>query len=417
LQDLQHLQAGHVVENPTEQEQDLFVKLQNTSRGVKTQSEQIPQLDESRPPSKTVRSKKREELCRKAKEGRDDEALAALGKARTNEKTAKTTEASAKAYEKWCENRKSKLAPWPLTVDKMNLFTGYLLLPAENRYKKPLAELEAAKAKNSNLGHAWVDPKGDFAKNKRALERDGVADDQSIPISLEGFRKLQPFIVSFKDLDVVLALLGAWFLCTRPDSFLSIKKESIKFAKDAKGVERATLKVTAAKGKSSFSHEPELEDLSCLKIKPLYFPNYIGKQKTVPVCPVAVFRALLKNALGATLSNFGSGQPGYQRWRNAFIHLFEQAGLPTDLKDGQEERYTLYCTRVGGVCTLLRAGLTTNVVSTLAMWESDQVKRYGKRVTLQPTCVQPVKFYNPRSFEDVYGNASEERQTKKRKLK
>ena len=62
----------------------------------------------------------------------------------------------------------------------------------------------------------------------------------------------------------------------------------------------------------------------------------------------------------------------------------------------------MHSTRVAAVC-YLRAGLTETVVKALADWTSDQVRRYGRRLILDPELVEPWPFYNPESGS--YGDA------------
>ena len=57
----------------------------------------------------------------------------------------------------------------------------------------------------------------------------------------------------------------------------------------------------------------------------------------------------------------------------------------------------MHSTRVAAVCYLLQAGLTEAVVKALADWTSDQVRRYGRRLILDPELVEPWPFYNPES--------------------
>ena len=64
--------------------------------------------------------------------------------------------------------------------------------------------------------------------------------------------------------------------------------------------------------------------------------------------------------------------------------------------------YTAHSSRVGGVCMLLRAGLAENIISNICNWESNMVKRYGKKLALQPTLVEAYKFYNPKSLKNSY---------------
>ena len=65
----------------------------------------------------------------------------------------------------------------------------------------------------------------------------------------------------------------------------------------------------------------------------------------------------------------------------------------------------MHSTRIAAVCYLLRAGLTDTVVKALADWTSDQVRRYGHRLILDPELVEPWAFYNPESGSYVDATA------------
>ena len=65
--------------------------------------------------------------------------------------------------------------------------------------------------------------------------------------------------------------------------------------------------------------------------------------------------------------------------------------------------------RVGGACTLLRAGLSETIVQKVGFWESpDMVGHYAKQMIHNPLCVEPFAFYNPRALEASYSSARSE---------
>ena len=57
----------------------------------------------------------------------------------------------------------------------------------------------------------------------------------------------------------------------------------------------------------------------------------------------------------------------------------------------------MHSTRVAAVCYHLRAGLTETVVKAFTDLTSDQVRRYGRRLILDPELVEPWPFYKPES--------------------
>jgi hypothetical protein len=311
-----------------------------------------------------------------------------------------TQRASAKAYEQWrAAHKPPTITPYPMTIDVMNLFCGHLLI---SDYKRPENELNAALAMNS-IDHTLDDPKGDVSLNLKAFERAGVATEQSLPVSLRDFKIFAENVTCLRDLDAFLATLGAWFLCARPDSFLSIDTKRVILSNN-----KVQIKITKAKGKHSFKHEPELEKLPQGEV--LKLENYDGSVKSIKLCPVAVFKTLKDRAVGDTISNFGSGTAGYAKWETAVRRLMKKCGHDDLALKADPERarfgYTLYMSRVGGVCTLLKAGLDPVIITTLAAWESDVISRYGAKVALQPDCVDGMRFFNPVSHANRYNSGS-----------
>ena len=64
--------------------------------------------------------------------------------------------------------------------------------------------------------------------------------------------------------------------------------------------------------------------------------------------------------------------------------LCTRARIPQHDPGRDRALFTAHSTRVAGVCYLLRGGVPEWVVSILANWSSDQVKRYANRLALDP---------------------------------
>ena len=93
--------------------------------------------------------------------------------------------------------------------------------------------------------------------------------------------------------------------------------------------------------------------------------------------------------------------------------LLERAGLQMDT-DGVTGWHG---PRVGVTCTLLAAGLCPNIVQAIGFWESpDMVTRYGRQYARDPSCVQPLAFYNPKSLRAQYTRESNEAPGKRRRV-
>ena len=79
--------------------------------------------------------------------------------------------------------------------------------------------------------------------------------------------------------------------------------------------------------------------------------------------------------------------------------------------------YTMHSTRVAAVSYLLKAGLANTIISVLCNWSSDQVRRYGWHLALDPGVAGQWPFYNPNSIAGAYagGGSGSEARGRKRK--
>ncbi|KAJ9457604.1 hypothetical protein DIPPA_59005 [Diplonema papillatum] len=65
--------------------------------------------------------------------------------------------------------------------------------------------------------------------------------------------------------------------------------------------------------------------------------------------------------------------------------------------------YGTHSARVGGCCTLLKAGMDPDQVVTMGDWaDAAMIRRYGEKVLRDPHCVQAVRFYCPVTLAHVY---------------
>ena len=83
--------------------------------------------------------------------------------------------------------------------------------------------------------------------------------------------------------------------------------------------------------------------------------------------------------------------------------LFTKAGIAQHEPGRDRKLFSMHSTRVAAVCYLLRAALTETVFKALADWTSDQVRRYRRRLILDPALVEPWPIYNLES--DSYVDA------------
>ena len=105
--------------------------------------------------------------------------------------------------------------------------------------------------------------------------------------------------------------------------------------------------------------------------------------RVIPLCPVDAFRLWRSRAVGAGPSRAaqcGADQALIRR----LSHLCTVAGIPQRDPGRNRNLFTAHSTRVAGVCYLLRAGVPEWVVSIVANWSLDQIKRYANRLALDP---------------------------------
>ena len=108
---------------------------------------------------------------------------------------------------------------------------------------------------------------------------------------------------------------------------------------------------------------------------------------------VEAFRLLRSRAVGAGAS--GAAQCGTDQTLIRHLScLCRKAKIRQHDPGRNRQLFTAHSTRVAAVCHLLKAGLSETVVSVLAHWLSQQVRRYGNRLILDPGLVQAFAFYN-----------------------
>jgi hypothetical protein len=124
---------------------------------------------------------------------------------------------------------------------------------------------------------------------------------------------------------------------------------------------------------------------------------------------VSVFKRMLTRARLDSTKGKNPTIAGVKKgsWQREFDHLAERAGI-VNFEVGRARRcYTPHSTRVGGTCMLIRAGLDMKIISALADWSSDMVEHYGKKVMLNPECIEPIAFYSPKALARSYGGVGQ----------
>ena len=103
-------------------------------------------------------------------------------------------------------------------------------------------------------------------------------------------------------------------------------------------------------------------------------------------------------------SSFIMNQANYEQLHRGLKNLCEKAHcivwgpVPKD-----NQWFTTHSFRVGGICTLIRSGLSSSVIVSLALWKDhNQILKYATVANLQPGSYQPYRFFNPRGHAMNY---------------
>ncbi|CAD7970839.1 unnamed protein product [Amoebophrya sp. A25] len=324
----------------------------------------------------------------------DEVALTAFRGKFVSSKTASTYAPGIALYtSSFCLPK--KIAPFPVSTEKLEKFCAFL--DYSNVYCNPGVYVHAILRESRRVsGVEFADGVPSLKEMLNALER-GLPDaEQCEPMRFALLSKLAEASETDVDFDIVLALLCSLFLLTRVDSFLSIRYQDVLCDEDSASVEVSNLKGSKRqKSLTIFFERVAPEDFQ--------IPALRSNKGIVRACPVAAFTLLKARAAerGCAVDAAVCALT-YSKFMRGLDVLLAKAGVENAAEGKKRKLYSSHSTRVGGVCVLLRAGLCDTIISTLANWSSDMVKRYSSRVVLQPTIVEAFPFYNPRALAQQY---------------
>ena len=311
------------------------------------------------------------------------DAVRVLQEARTADSTKGTYRAVVPLYEAACV--RGGLPPWPPSKESLSVFAGYMKVSmafaSPATYWWAIVEEARQRSGDFRLDRDWA--KGVVA----ALERGLPPQEQASPLTVPILRLLGAAVSTDVDFTTVLGLLCAMFTLARVDSFLTLCLDE---ARDVEG-DRVRVRPSRLKGERRREVlDPVFERLpACAgEFRPIWTPLGV-----VPLCPVRAFRLLRLRARRANAPRVAQCDTDQTLIRR-LSHLCRRAGVPQRDPGRDRKRFTAHSTRVAGVCYLLRAGVPEWVVSILANWSSDQVKRYASRLPLDPGLVLPWAFFN-----------------------
>eukprot|EP00392_Amoebophrya_sp_AT5.2_P003250 g3255.t1 len=278
---------------------------------------------------------------------------------------------------------------FPASVEGVEIFAAYLKKSAV--YINPEVYFWAVVRENKTRGHPEI-PKAPLKDMVTALTRGLPEQEQCEPLGVRQLRLLAAAVKSVGDRDCLLSLTCALFTLSRVDAFLGLTGGHVVFTADSVKVELHKLKGETRETKHAVSFEA-VQGHEVL----------VTQHGPVPLCPVAAFRAYCDRAKGGAQSAIARCT-NYQSFSRAFNRLAIAAGIEVECEGRRRAMFTAHSTRVGGVCTLLACGLAESCITVVCNWHSDQVKRYARRVLLDPQLVEPFAFYNPRALKGAYSS-------------
>ncbi|KAJ9436714.1 hypothetical protein DIPPA_28347 [Diplonema papillatum] len=369
----------------------LFGRLQHLLRA--RGSEPSPGGPEGRPAGKRETTRQRA-LKRTLEKSSEEEARAHMRSRYTTEGTKRTYSSNTVVYREWCEGK--GVPPYPTTVRRLETFAGYLLLM--DGYKAPSGMISAIVSENARAGWVLDDPAGDVGRILKGLKRESPDPESGEPLGLAQFRVIFGRVRTVGAYRAALQLLGEHFTLLRTSSMQSVRTDQVHVSEGKVKVEWG---VSKARGRCSRHLTFERVEL----VPPLCLPEAPdGVPREVRYCPVAVFTQL-KGMAGdkALLCPYVT----YPSFREAL----GGAGKPGILSCLNESRpagrsraaFVTHSARIGGCCTLLKAGMDPMQVKKMGDWSADSmVTYYGDKVLRDPDCVEAVRFYNPVSLAHMY---------------
>ena len=248
---------------------------------------------------------------------------------------------------------------------------------------------------NKDRRHEFVDPYDVVGDIETACKRDTDPSEQAMPFAQSIIRRLFGACDTEQDVETALTAAGATFACSRSDAYLRVLLEDV-IEKD----QRVGLTLRNTKGpRSKNEHYIEFERLGGLADEPYVTPNH----GSFPACPADFLLTMMeRRRMTDPEAKLLNSTKDYQKYYRSLEVLLKRAGIQNVIPGRKHKLYETHSSRVGGVCTLVRAGLAHNTISVIADWTSDMIKHYAKRVMLEPSLCGPYAFYNPISLKGQY---------------
>jgi hypothetical protein len=350
----------------------------------------------SAPVRRTRTTKQMQQLEQKMDRVTPADAVAAL-KARMSSKTSKSDDTRAsviRSYEVFCRKRNPPCAMFPLDSDRVVEYFAYTddIYCSASVMWSALKKTHKDRLKSDPPPMPEVDEVVDFLDDEQKDDQ-----EQAEPLTLKMADMFCKASRSDEEVRFALTMLGSRLTVARSECFSFLRAENIKFD----GNDAVRIELTHLKGRS------EKYNLKCrMEALPedVVFTTKLGGVQ-MKICPVQVFQmiqAKLESRPNAPLYGSDTGTAATAAVNKRLDELCTNQGI-ANVEDGRRRKlYTSHSFRIGGVCSLLRAGLQIATISTLADWKSSMIMRYARKVMLDPTVAEPYKSYNPTSLALCY---------------
>ena len=352
----------------------------------------------------------------------EDEVVEELRQGKIKATTASSYSSATAQYENCC--KRLGIPPWPICDRALEAYCGYLRKMHEveegRPYSDPTPYVHALIHTSRSLhgGSGVSAPVLDTCL--RSLDRVALQEKQSWPITLSILREMAGAVRTPLDYHVFVATAAAFLLLCRIKCFTEVDEDQFEVTEG----QRVAVTLKCLKGSSAKKELPlTYEAVSGEHLLTAFaFPN-CRSRTPIPGCPVAIlceWRRLLREERTMAKNLIRSESALV----NAMNVLLKAAGIETQTESkgsmGQtlyKNRYTGHCTRVGGVCCLLKAGMDRDALTVCMGNVSDQLPRYGFRVITEPSKFQPWAFYNPHAgfFNTLSSSSSSAPPAKRRK--
>ena len=315
----------------------------------------------------------------------DEDAIRALKGQHLAESTKSEYKKKVKFYLDWCV-LKNKI---PFHANgKPNETTLGIFLGAGLTKGMGVASLRSAIREEGRQRSTAITSNVKIVKKQNAAQAPGC--------NIANLQRLASAASTPEEEDIVLSCAFEFLACQRHSTLSAMKSSDITFDKSMDSVFVAVNKV---KNHVDYKDATTTVPIQFERLEtPLTATTRSGIE--ISFCMHQVCEMMIDRASSTRMMN----QTNYEQLHRGLKALCEKAHniewgpVPSD-----KRHYTTHSFRVGGICTLIRSGLSPSIITSLALWrDQNQILKYATVANLQPGSYQPYRFFNPRGHEANY---------------